>query len=512
VSAVLNHYQVNCLHEIFFDAAIESAQELDQYFAKHKKPIGPLHGLPISLKDQFHVKGVETHMGYVGWIGTFQGEKGTGKEKVYESEMVKELRNLGAVLYVKTAVPHTLMCGETTNNIIDYCWNPTNRNLSAGGSSGGEGALIALKGSPLGFGTDIGGSIRIPAAFNGLFGLRPSTGRLPYEGMANSFDGAPSILSVVGPLSSSSAGLKLAVKSILQTEPWQHDPRVHPIPWRSEQEETVKKLAQEKKLTFAVFKHDGNCAPHPPLKRALEETVEKLESQGHKVIEWQPPSHVRLEEICFKAWNYDGGEDAAKAFALSGEDHKPNIMYERSSVANATEIMSNQVAKRDAEKEYMEYWNSTSELTGTGRPVDAVISPLAPFAAARPNKYTTSSYSVWVNVLDYSSVIVPVTKVDKNVDKAYADFKPVSEVDEKTQATCKLSIMAFRPFSDSVQMTQRFMMEPMSRCRSCVGGWRRKRHWRFQNMFTRLFMVECVSVYADGLIPLQVLKSVTAGP
>ncbi|THV67121.1 amidase [Aureobasidium pullulans] len=433
--SAIAHQLVNCLHEIFYDAAIESARELDQYFAAHKKPIGPLHGLPISLKDQFHVKGVETSMGYVGWIGTFQGEKGTGKEKVYESEMVKELRNLGAVLYVKTAVPHTLMCGETTNNIIDYCWNPTNRNLSSGGSSGGEGALISLKGSPLGFGTDIGGSIRIPAAFNGLFGLRPSSGRLPYEGMANSFDGAPSILSVVGPLSSSSAGLKLAVKSILQTEPWQRDPRVHPLPWRNEQEEAAKQLAQDKKLTFAVLKHDGLCAPHPPIKRALEETVQKLESLGHKVIEWQPPSHSKLQDICVKAWGYDGGADAARAFALSGEEPKPNIMFEEAPQANATDIMRNQVEKRDAEKEYMEYWNSTSQLTGTGRPVDAIISPLAPFTAARPNKYTSYSYSVWVNVLDYSSAIVPVTKVDKNVDKDYTDFKPVSETDAKTQAT-----------------------------------------------------------------------------
>ncbi|TIA24765.1 amidase [Aureobasidium pullulans] len=433
--SAIAHQLVNCLHEIFYDAAIESAQELDQYFAAHKKPIGPLHGLPISLKDQFHVKGVETSMGYVGWIGTFQGEKGTGKEKVYESEMVKELRNLGAVLYVKTAVPHTLMCGETTNNIIDYCWNPTNRNLSSGGSSGGEGALVSLKGSPLGFGTDIGGSIRIPAAFNGLFGLRPSSGRLPYEGMANSFDGAPSILSVVGPLSSSSAGLKLAVQSILQTEPWQRDPRVHPLPWRNEQEEAAKQLAQDKKLTFAVLKHDGLCAPHPPIKRALEETVQKLESLGHKVVEWQPPSHSKLQDICVKAWGYDGGADAARAFALSGEEPKPNIMFEEAPQANATDIMRNQVEKRDAEKEYMEYWNSTSQLTGTGRPVDAIISPLAPFTAARPNKYTSYSYSVWVNVLDYSSAIVPVTKVDKNVDKDYTDFKPVSETDAKTQAT-----------------------------------------------------------------------------
>lgn len=180
--ASLAHQLTSCLHETFFDAAVEDAKNLDKYYAQHNTPIGPLHGLPVSLKDQFHVKGVETTMGYVGWIGTFMGKKNTGKEKVYESEMVKELRALGAVLYCKTSVPHSLMVGETINNIIGYTTNPKNRSLSAGGSSGGEGALISLKGSPVGFGTDIGGSIRIPAAFCGLYGLRPSAGRLPYEG------------------------------------------------------------------------------------------------------------------------------------------------------------------------------------------------------------------------------------------------------------------------------------------------------------------------------------------
>ena len=91
------------MHETFFDTAIQSAKELDEYYAKHQAPIGPLHGLPVSLKDQFHVKGVETTMGYVGWMGTFQGKKGTGREKVFESEMVIELRKAGAVLYCKTS-------------------------------------------------------------------------------------------------------------------------------------------------------------------------------------------------------------------------------------------------------------------------------------------------------------------------------------------------------------------------------------------------------------------------
>lgn len=267
---------------------MKDAKKLDEYYAQHKSPVGPLHGLPVSLKDQFHIKGVETTMGYIGWIGTFMGKKGTGREKVFESEMVRELRNLGAVLYCKTSVPHTLMSGETVNNIIGYTWNPKNRNLSCGGSSGGEGALIGLKGSPIGFGTDIGGSIRIPAAFNGLYGIRPSAGRLPYEGMANSMDGQNSILSVVGPLSHSAASLRLMCKAILSQEPWLHDPLVHEIPWRDEQEQQIRGLIASAKpaatkLAFGIMKHDGTVTPHPPVQRAMDIVVKILEKLGHKV-------------------------------------------------------------------------------------------------------------------------------------------------------------------------------------------------------------------------------------
>lgn len=277
--------QTNCLHEIFFDAALAESDRQDEYYALHKKPIGPLHGLPVSLKDQFHIRGVETTMGYVGWIGTFEGRKDTGKELKYESEMVRELRSLGAILYCKTAVPHTLMSGETVNNIIGYAWNPKNRLLSAGGSSGGEGALIGLKGSPIGFGTDIGGSIRIPAAFNGLFGLRPSAGRLPYEGMANSMDGQNSLLSVVGPMSTSVPSLKLLVKSLLSQEPWLHDPLVVELPWRD-----LPDLSGTP-LTFGILKDDGVVKPHPPVSRGMEMVVDAIKSAGHHVIEWSPPSH-----------------------------------------------------------------------------------------------------------------------------------------------------------------------------------------------------------------------------
>lgn len=99
--------------------------------------------------------------------------------------------------------------------------------------------------------------------------------------------------------------------------------------------------------------------------------------------------------------------------------------------------MKTNIDKRQAQKDYMEYWNSSAERSGTGRPVDAIIAPLAPFAAARPEGYTYYGYSVWVNTLDYTSVVVPVTTVDKNVDKKIEGFKAVNEQDQKTMDTCK---------------------------------------------------------------------------
>ncbi|KAI4129007.1 MAG: hypothetical protein LQ338_002474 [Usnochroma carphineum] len=429
--ASLAHQLTNCLHETFFDAAIGDAKTLDDYYATHQRPVGPLHGLPVSLKDQFHVKGVETSMGYIGWLGTFQGKKGTGKEKVFESEMVKELRELGAILYCKTSVPHTLMTGETVNNIIGYTWNPKNRNLSCGGSSGGEGALIGLRGSPVGFGTDIGGSVRIPAAFNGLYGLRPSGGRLPYEGMANSMDGQNSVLSVVGPLAGSVSTLRLVVKSLLSREPWLHDPLVHDIPWREDRDKVPSPLS------FAVLRHDGIATPHPPVQRAIETVVQALEKQGHKVVEWEPPSHKRGLDIIGKAWTYDKGADIRSAFALSGEPMAPQISgtygadFADEPAKDATHIAANNVAKREYQKEYMEYWNSTAELTGTGTPVDVVIAPVAPFAAARPNRYDYYGYSVIVNALDYTACTLPVTTVDQHIDTVDPSFKPVGELDRK---------------------------------------------------------------------------------
>lgn len=387
-------------------------------------------------------------MGYVGWIGTFEGQTGSGKEKVFESEMVRELRNSGAVLFCKTSVPHTLMIGETINNIFGYTWNPKNRNLSAGGSSGGEGALIGLKGSPVGFGTDIGGSIRIPAAFNGLYGIRPSTGRMPYEGMANSMDGQNTVLSVVGPLATSVPSLRLVMKALLAQKPWLHDPYVHELPWRYEEERAILELtgaigdaSKVGKLSFGAFRTDGVVTPTPPVRRAIDIVTKAVQALGHEVIDWAPPSHKYINDSCLKTWHYDAGVDVKGAFGLSGEPMVDQISFFQTleKEYSASEISANNVDLRRLKKEYMEYWNSTEKLTTTGRPIDVIISPLAPYPAARPGMYKYYGYSTWVNALDYTSVIVPVTNVDKSVDVVDEGYKPIDNTDKAAYECCMLN-------------------------------------------------------------------------
>lgn len=148
----------NCLSEMLFDSAIYQAAAHDQYYLKHGRTVGPLHGLPISLTDRFHVQGVDSAIGFAALL---QHPKTADDE----GTLVRRLRRLGAIIFVKTAVPMSLLTVETESNITGWTMNPRNRILSAGGSSGGEGALQALRGSPLGWASDVGTSLQQRAVF-----------------------------------------------------------------------------------------------------------------------------------------------------------------------------------------------------------------------------------------------------------------------------------------------------------------------------------------------------------
>lgn len=148
----LTTLQTNCLSEIRFLEAEKDAKAVDDHFIRTGQTVGPLHGLPISMKDRFNIDGLETGCGYVSWLGQ-------KKDSESEGTLVKILRRLGAIFFVKTNVPMSMLVsassiefltaenslidcqlkmGETSNNIVGSTINPYNRHLSAGGASGGE--------------------------------------------------------------------------------------------------------------------------------------------------------------------------------------------------------------------------------------------------------------------------------------------------------------------------------------------------------------------------------------
>lgn len=415
--AIVAHQLVNCLTEIFVDRALARAAELDDYFKQTGKVVGPLHGLPLSLKDQICIEGLETTMGYISWIGRY-AEK--------NAVLVDVLIECGAVPFVRTNLPQTVMWPESFNNIFGRTTNPYNRSLTPGGSSGGEGALVALKGSPLGVGSDIGGSIRIPSAFCGLYSLRPSYGRVPYCGALNSLEGQDSVHSVFGPMTNSVGGVKAFMKAVVNAKPWLKDPLAVRKKWQ-EDEYNLADHGSGKDLCFAIMWDDGVVVPHPPIRRSLEITKAALEKAGHKVVDWKPIKHRLLADTTRNIWNAASAEDYMITTSVTGEPIIATMELDNSNAAaapfrpkkigiTAYQLWQVQKLRRDIRKEYLDHWEATISETDTGRPVDAIICPASSYAATPHGKNRYTNYTTVWNALDYPAATFPVTTVDPTLD------------------------------------------------------------------------------------------------
>jgi amidase len=187
-----------------------------------------------------------------------------------------------------------MMIAESVNNTFGRTVSPLNRKLTSGGSSGGESALIAFGGSPLGVGTDIGGSLRIPAACTGIFTLRPSHGRFTTQRCRSGLAGQEAVKSVNGPMSKSLEDITMYSKAIIDAKPWLVDPTMLPMPWQP--------VEPKQKLKIAVMWNDGICLPTPPVTRALQESVQKLKNAGHELIEWDPKQlHSKALELLVRS-------------------------------------------------------------------------------------------------------------------------------------------------------------------------------------------------------------------
>ncbi|KAI1075752.1 amidase signature domain-containing protein [Whalleya microplaca] len=430
----------NCITELLPRRALRRAAELDAYLDTHKRPVGPLHGVPVSVKEHVGIKGRDLNAGFVAWVGRVAEEDALILQCLWEA---------GAVFYARTTQPQTLMHLETSNNLYGVTPNPYNTTLSAAGSSGGEGALLGLRGSVLGIGTDIGGSIRGPAGANGIFGFKPTSARLPVSGWSATMLQNESVIAAIGPMSTSLEGLRLFTKAVLDRRPWLHEPGLVALGWRDEKAT----LPPGRKIRLGVLWDDGVVKPHPPVLRGLTEVVEKLRgSERIELVDWKPWKHDWAWEILAKIYFPDGGAEEKAAIAASGEPWRPLskwILQDNPHVRSHTvaSLWAALKERNDYRAAYNELWNETASGPGTPRstgsgsgttephPVDAILCPVLPGVAAKFDTSRYWGYTAQWNLLDYPALVFPVGgdavgEPAKEEPYAYpADYEPLSEAD-----------------------------------------------------------------------------------
>ncbi|KAM0723626.1 hypothetical protein Q7P37_000614 [Cladosporium fusiforme] len=406
------HEKTNCLTEICFDEAIEKAKALDKFQQKNGRLVGPLHGVPISLKDQFNVKGWDSTLGYVGRAFA---------PAASNALLVDVLRQLGAVVIAKTNLPQSIMWCETENPLWGLTTHPSNPEFTPGGSTGGEGALLSLQGSMIGWGTDIGGSIRIPSHMNGLWGLKPTSGRMSYQGVEVSTDGQQHVPSAVGPLARSLDSLTLVTKAVVEAQTWNEDPQLPPLPWRND----VFDDYAGKPLVIGTMIDDGVVKVHPPIERVFKETVQKLQSAGHEIVEWDSSLNAKCIAIMDEYYSADGGEDIRRAVNAGGEPFLPHVqgLIDRGPPISVYEYWQLNKRKVAAQKAYAALWNGIRSQSG--KPVDVLLVPTMPHTALPHRGCRWVGYTKLFNILDYPALVFPAGQVSKELDGSISkDYIP----------------------------------------------------------------------------------------
>ncbi|KAN0108812.1 amidase [Hyaloscypha variabilis] len=435
---------LSCLTETLFPEAQARAAFLDDYLKKHSKVFGPLHGLPISLKDSFDIAGVQSTLGYVSFLGR--------PIPTVNAALVDVLLGLGAILYVKTNIPQTLMTADSENIIFGRTLNPKNLGLTAGGSSGGEGALIAFRGSILGVGTDIAGSIRIPSSCCGVYGFKPTTNRIPYGGQTSpALSGMPGIVPSAGPLATNIGDLELFVKSIIDAKPWVRDSSVDAVPWFELPPPAVPSYTT-KFLTIGVLEEDPELPLHPPVKRALAKAVAALTAAGHTLI----PVHQSRSTSTSSGWLQafklfsldptntsiqhilDGGEPIINTVKIGQDRARAEGPTKEFSLLDLAAMNVERAKYREA---WRELWNEHS--------LDVLIGPSAQHTAPKHDTHGMPGYTVIWNLLDYPACIIPYSTASMELDpdpNGYPSTGPPPAYDPKAfdGAPCAIQVVAPR--------------------------------------------------------------------
>jgi fatty acid amide hydrolase len=412
--------RVRAFTEVFREQAAADADAADRR-RKDRAPRSPLDGVPVSVKECFDIAGRPTTLGLPAWRDRFADRDAT---------LITLLRRAGAIVLGRTNLSQTMLYVEASNPLFGRTTNPWNSSRSPGGSSGGEAAAVASGMSPLGVGTDIGGSLRVPAHFCGVSAFKPTLDRLPMRGYRTVLAGQETVRAMAGPIARSTSDLALFFRAIDPSLASQLDPRVPPLAWEARGAPRIQGAR------CGVWDYDGLIRPSRAIDRAVRRATEALKAQGCHVDGFEPPRVAAALAAQLGALSADGG--AAVLAALGDGEIDPALeplrrlaripSRARRLLVGATRAFGQAglslMLGAIGEKTVGELWRLTDRLRSyraelleamDARGIDLLLCPphatcALPHGASR-NFALASSYSMLFNATQMPAGVVPVTRV-----------------------------------------------------------------------------------------------------
>lgn len=412
--------QINAVVVTRYDEARAEARTVDGRRARGE-PLGALGGVPVTVKEALDLTGTPSTYGLPSRAKSLATD-----DDVY----VARLRAAGAIILGKTNVSQLLLYTESDNPLYGRTNNPWNLERTPGGSSGGQAAIIAAGGSPLGVGTDIGGSIRVPSAFCGVAGMKPTGGRLPDHASFGMPLGQRAIVSQVGPLARTVGDVALTLEILNGGRAPQAEP---PMPLGDPDSVDIASLR------VAYYTDDGTLPPARSVARAVTEAAGFLAGRGAQVSEWRPPDAAQAEAIFYGVLSADGGRGARAFIGSDPKDPRiaqllllagmrgPVVATVGAGLRLAGQRTQASLARHFGRQDTLNYWRLVEAQmdyqrrfahaldTDPGGPFDLIICPAAALPAFRHGDSrdlgTAGAYATLYNVLGYPTGIVPVSTV-----------------------------------------------------------------------------------------------------
>lgn len=360
---------------------------------------GPMHGVPMSIKSSVEVAGMRCESGTrlrAGLVAT------------QDAPLVARLRNAGAIVLGVTNTPECLMAWETDNLLDGRTNSPWNLDRTPGGSSGGEAAAIAAGMSAGGVGSDGGGSIRVPAHFSGICGLKPTPGRIPATGHFPPSGGPFSFIGVVGPMARTVADVK-ALFDALQG-PDDGDSCAAPVPLRWPRDADVKNLG------IGYFEDDGRTPVTSEIRAALRAAAEALNKLGFQVEPFRPAGLEEARVLWKKFFIVAGGMLIRSMFRGRERDMSPMLSqfleWSAAEPPLTGESLLDAWVRRDALR---------AEFLAQMRTYPILLCPPAAIPAFRHGERSWTieghtvdyldawSYTEWFNLLGNPAAVIPVS-------------------------------------------------------------------------------------------------------